>query len=84
MARTTRTGVVLGPDERVNAYVALQAFTTGAAYQMFEEDRKGRIACGRLADFVVLSANPVITGVEGVRDITVIETIKEGVTVFRA
>ena len=84
MARTTRTGTVLGPEQRVDAYVALQALTTGAAYQMFEEERKGRIAEGLLADFVILSADPVATGVDGVRDIRVVETIKEGVTVFGA
>ena len=84
MSRTTRTGSVLGPDQRVDAYTALQALTTGGAYQMFEEDRKGRIAPGLLADFVVLSADPIEVGVDGVRDIAVLETIKEGVTVFNA
>ncbi|PRZ41249.1 hypothetical protein CLV47_111127 [Antricoccus suffuscus] len=84
MTRTTRSGAVLGPDQRVDAYAALQALTTGPAYQVFEEDRKGRIAEGLLADFVILSADPIATGADGVRDITVVETIKEGVTVFRA
>lgn len=84
MARTTRGGAVLGADQRVGPYAALQALTTGPAYQMFEEDRKGRIAEGLLADLVILSADPMRAGVDGVRDITVVETLKEGVTVFDA
>lgn len=81
MARTSRSGVALGPAERVDAYTALQSLTTGAAYQVFEEDRKGKIAVGLLADLVVLSDDPLAVGVEGMRDVTVLETIKEGVTV---
>lgn len=83
MARTTRTGVTLGEDERLDAYAALQALTTGAAHQVFEEHRKGRIAEGLLADFVVLSDDPLAVSVDDVRDITVLETIKEGVLVYR-
>ena len=82
MARSSRTGVVIGPQERVDIYTALQGLTTGPAYQLFEEDRKGRIKAGLLADFVILSGDPVEAGVEGVRDLEVLETIKEGVTVY--
>lgn len=83
MTRTTRSGVVLGAPERIDAYAALQAMTTGPAHQMFEEGRKGRIAEGLLADFVVLSHDPLEVGGEGIRAIEVLETIKEGVTVYR-
>lgn len=84
MARTTRSGVVLGPQERLTAYQALQAITTGPAHQMFEENRKGRLAPGLLADLVIVSADPTTVPVDAVRDLTVVETIKEGVTVFLA
>lgn len=84
MTRTTRSGAILGVNERLDAYAALQALTTGPAYQAFEESRKGRIAEGLLADFVILSADPVELGQERIREITVLETIKEGVTVFTA
>lgn len=84
MARTTRSGVALGEDERLDAYSALQALTTGAAHQVFEEDRKGRIAEGLLADFVVLSADPLTVPLTDVRAIKVLETIKEGVSIYRA
>lgn len=84
MARTTRSGMVLGPEERVDAYAALQAITTAAAYQMFEEDRKGRIATGLLADFVIVSADPTQLTAEEIKELRVLETIKEGVTVYAA
>lgn len=84
MARMTRTGVTLGEDQRVDAYAALQALTTGAAHQVFEEHRKGRIAEGLVADFVVLSADPLVVPLDDLRAIEVLETIKEGVTIYPA
>lgn len=83
MARTSRTGVVSGADQRESAYRALQALTTGPAWQTFEETRRGRIAPGLLADFVVLDRNPLATPVDAIREIRVMETIKEGATVWR-
>ena len=84
MARVSPTGVVSGPDERLDAYAALQALTTGPAWQVFEENRKGRIKPGLLADFVILDRNPLTTPVDGIKDIQVLETIKEGRSVWRA
>ncbi|GMR17026.1 MAG: amidohydrolase [Gammaproteobacteria bacterium] len=84
MARESRGGEIIGADQRVDAYTALQGLTTGPAWQLFEEHRKGMIAEGLLADFVILSADPVAAGVEKIRDIRVLETIKEDRTIFRA
>jgi predicted amidohydrolase YtcJ len=84
MSRTSRTGQVLGADQRVDAYTALQALTTGPAWQVFEENRKGAIEEGLLADFVFLSADPVKTSVDKIREIKVIETIKEDKTIFKS
>lgn len=84
MARVSPTGIVSGPDERIDAYAALQALTTGPAWQIFEEGRKGRIKAGLLADFVILDRNPLTTPVDGIKDIKVSETIKEGRSVWRA
>ena len=81
-ARTSRTGAVIGEAERVDTYAALQVLTTGPAWQMFEEGRKGRIAEGLLADFVILDRNPLDTPVDGLRSIRVVATIKDGVTVY--
>lgn len=84
MARVSPTGVVSGADERLNAYEALQALTTGPAWQIFEENRKGRIKAGLLADFVILDKNPLTTPVDAVRDIKILETIKDGRSAWQA
>jgi predicted amidohydrolase YtcJ len=63
---------------------ALQGLTTGAAWQLFEENRKGKIKEGLLADFVILSADPVKTDVDKICDIMVLETIKKGKTIYTA
>jgi predicted amidohydrolase YtcJ len=84
MKRETRSGKILGADQRIDAYVALQNITTGPAYQFFEENRKGQIKTGLLADFVVLDKNPLkVSDVDAVREITVLETIKEGNTIYK-
>ncbi len=82
MARVSPTGVVSGADERIDAYAALQALTTGPAWQIFEEDRKGRLKVGLLADFVILDKNPLTTPVDDIKSIKVMETIKEGRSVW--
>jgi predicted amidohydrolase YtcJ len=81
--RTARSGHVIGPDERVSAYEGLKALTIDGAYQYFEEDRKGSIEPGKLADLVILTANPTKVDPATIKDIKVVETIKEGKTVFR-
>jgi predicted amidohydrolase YtcJ len=83
MARESRSGEIIGPDQRVDAYTALQALTTGPAYQFFEEDRKGKIKVGLLADFVIIENNPLKQDVAEIRNNDVIETIKEGNTVYK-
>jgi predicted amidohydrolase YtcJ len=84
MARVSPTGVVSGADQRLDAYAGLQALTAGPAWQVFEENRKGRIKAGLLADFVILDKNPLTTPVEAIKDIKVLETVKEGRTVWKA
>lgn len=78
MARTSVSGVVSGADQRLTAYEALQMLTTGPAWQVFEENRKGRIKAGLLADFVVLDRNPLTTPIGQIRSIKVVMTVKEG------
>lgn len=84
MARTSKSGVVSGLDQRLSAYAALQAMTTGPAWQVFEENRKGRIKAGLLADFVVLDRNPLETPMDQIRSIRVLRTVKEGTTIWTA
>ena len=80
--RTSRSGRVIGPDERLTPLEALKAVTIWGAYSHFEEDRKGSIEVGKLADLVVLSDNPLTVGPSDIQSISVIETIKEGKTVY--
>ncbi len=61
----------------------LQALTAGPAWQVFDENRAGRIKAGMLADFVVLDRNPLTTPVAQIRTIRVMETVKEGKTIWK-
>jgi predicted amidohydrolase YtcJ len=83
VTRRTRSGDILGPQHRVPVMTALKAMTLWPAWQHFEEDRKGSIEPGKLADFVVLSNNPLEVAEDQLVDIEVVETIKEGVSVYR-
>jgi len=80
--RITRSGQVLGEDERLTAEQALRALTIDAAYQAFEEDQKGSLEPGKLADLVILSANPLDVEPIAIREIEVVETIKAGKTIW--
>lgn len=80
--RVTTSGKVLGPDERITPFEALRAITADAAWQNFEEDRKGTLETGKLADLVVLSEDPMAIDPMRIKDIRVLQTIKEGKTVY--
>lgn len=82
--RITKNGVLLGADERISALDALKAVTKNAAYQYFEEDIKGTIKEGKLADLVILDKDILKVDPMEIRNIKVIETIKEGKTIFKA
>jgi len=55
--QTTRSGKVRGPDERVSVYTTLKAMTDWPTYQHFEENSKGTIITGKVADFIILDVN---------------------------
>lgn len=81
--RVSRSGQVIGPNERIAAHDALKAITIDAAYQYGEEQRKGSIEVGKLADLAILDANPTNVSAAAIKDIKVTETIKDGKTVYR-
>lgn len=83
VTRTTRSGAVLQPQERITPYAGLLALTRDAAYQLFEEKTKGSLEVGKYADFVVLDANPLKVEPMAIRRIKVLSTIKQGQTVYR-
>jgi predicted amidohydrolase YtcJ len=80
--RKTRSGKVLGPEERVSILSALRAITTEAAWQNFEEQDKGSPEKNKLGDFVVLNENPLETAAENLADIKVVATAMGGEIVF--
>jgi predicted amidohydrolase YtcJ len=82
--RTSRSGKVMGPDERLTPLEALKTFTLWGAYQHFEEKTKGSIEPGKLADLVILDRNPLTVDPATINQIRVLETIKEGQTVYVA
>jgi predicted amidohydrolase YtcJ len=82
--RVTRGGKVLGPDERVTPYQALQALTVNGAYTYFDEASKGSLEVGKTADLVILDRNPLKVEPNAIRDIKVVETVKTGKSVYQA
>jgi predicted amidohydrolase YtcJ len=84
VTRRSRSGDIIGPWHRVPVMEALKAMTLWPAYHHFEDDRKGSLEVGKLADLVVLSADPLAVEPETLDQIRVSETIKDGVTVFDA
>ena len=82
--RVSRSGAVIGADQRVTPLEALKAITINAARQYREDDQKGSLETGKLADLVVLDGNPLTVDPMAIKDIQVVETIKDGQTVYRA
>ena len=80
--RLTRSGKVLGEDQKISTYDALKAMTINAAYQHFEEDIKGTIEVGKLADLVVLSADPLSMPSESLLDLQIVSTFSHGKEIF--
>jgi hypothetical protein len=83
VTRRSRSGDIIGPDQRVDVMTALKAMTIWPAWQHFEEKTKGSIEVGKLADFVLLDHDPTLIDPENLDTIKVQETIKEGTTVYK-
>jgi predicted amidohydrolase YtcJ len=81
--RTTRTGYVLRPKQRIEPLIALKAMTIWPAYQHFEEKTKGPIEAGKVADLVILSDNPLTIERARIVNIKVPETIKDGQSIYK-
>ncbi len=81
--RVSRSGTVMGPEERLSPYEALKSITIWGAEQFFEEGKKGTLSKGKLADMVVLDKNPLKVDPMILKDIVVQETIKEGKTIYK-
>ena len=84
VCRRTKAGTLLGEGQRLSPWEALRAITANAAWALFEEEEKGTLSPGKRADLVILDRNPLSCPPEELKDLRVMETIKDGETVFRA
>lgn len=84
VTRATRSGQVLGADQRVGAFDGLRGLTSRGAYQYFEEADKGELAVGRVADLVVVDHNPLSVRTGELSTLRVLATYKAGATTFAA
>lgn len=82
VTRMSRGGEVIGPDERITPLQSLKAITLDSAYMFQEEKTKGSLEVGKLADLVILDKNPLTVDPMAIKDIKVLETIKEGKTIY--
>ncbi len=80
--RISRGGALVGQDQRITPYQALQAMTVNVAAQYDESDRKGSLKAGKLADLVILDKNPLKVDPMTLKDIKVMETIKAGKSIY--
>ena len=81
--RLTRSGVVLGPEQKIPVVEALAAVTIRAAWQYFEEGEKGSLREGKRADLVLLERDPLTADPMSLRDIPVLATWKDGRLIYR-
>ncbi len=80
--RISRGGAEIGPDQRVTPLEGLRAMTIWVAEQYGEQDSKGSLEPGKLADLVILDKNPLKVDKMTIKDVKVVETIKEGKTIY--
>jgi len=78
VTRKTAEGKVYGPEQRLCAEDAIRIWTMGSAYASFEQDIKGSIEVGKLADFVILSQDPTKVPPDTIKDIEVEKTYVGG------
>lgn len=79
--RKTLSGRVLGEEQRISAQSALRAHTINAAWQVFQENERGSIEAGKLADLVILDQNPMDVP-DAIDEISIIETLRRGKPVW--
>jgi predicted amidohydrolase YtcJ len=83
MTRKTEDGETVGEEQAVGLLDAIRCYTVNGAYAGFDEDKLGSVEAGKLADLVVLSGNIMETPVEEIPELRVIQTIVDGVTVYK-
>ena len=84
VTRRDFSGRVWGPSQRITLDEALRVCTRNGAYASFEENDKGSIVAGKLADFVVLAQDPHDVDPDALKEIQVVRTVVGGRTVFES
>jgi len=78
VTRKTSSGIVIGANQCIDAETGIKAYTYGSAYATFEENKKGTLQSGSLADLIVLDAGPTTINPDNIRNINVLMTIVGG------
>jgi predicted amidohydrolase YtcJ len=81
--RISRDGANVGLDQRVTPFEGLQMMTVNVAAQYEESAQKGTITVGKNADLVILDQNPVKVIPSKIKDIKIVETIKDGNVIYQ-
>jgi predicted amidohydrolase YtcJ len=85
IARINRyTNDTVAPEQALTREQALRCATANGAYLTFDEDKKGSLEAGKLADLVVLSDNPLKTETQSIREISALMTMVGGKTVYES
>jgi len=81
--RISRAGAKVGPDQMITPYEGLQAMTINVAAQYDEANSKGSLTSGKRADIVILDKNPLKVDPMAIKDIKIMETIKDGKSIYK-
>ena len=84
VTRKDLQGRVWGPSQRIGVTEAVRICTMHGAYASFEEDIKGSLAPGKLADFVILEQDPHDADPDSIKEIRVVQTVMGGRTTHEA
>jgi predicted amidohydrolase YtcJ len=77
-----QTGQILAPEERISIEQALTLYTRNGAYAGFEEDRKGALEPGKLADFIVIDRDVLTVSADEIKDVKVLQTFVGGHSIY--
>jgi predicted amidohydrolase YtcJ len=77
-------GRVWGPSQRISVTEAMRICTVHGAYASFEENIKGSLQAGKLADLVILENDPHDVDPDSIVDIRILRTVLGGQTVYEA
>jgi len=81
--RISRASAQVGTDQKVTPYEGLQAMTINVAAQYDEANSKGSLTSGKRADIVILDKNPLKVDPMAIKDIKIMETIKDGKSIYK-